>query len=182
VFYNKQITGSIACGIMIYRTAERIFSGHIFLEFLNSALIAVFFPSIYSVSKCFTKNPTLKISSAASQEAMVSVLNVAFPWPPVMAAHDPNRLATTPHSNGITVSRKTVVTRRTRLCSSDHMISFRLRWRQFPIKIAFAITITWAQGQMKERVVTYLASPVFPMSRLIREFSDPIHLTTLVLQ
>jgi len=44
------------------------------------------------------------------------------------------------------------------------------------------MTITWAQGQMKERVVIYLASPVFPMSRCMRVFSDPLHLTTLLLQ
>ena len=113
---------------------------------------------------------------------MVSILDVAFPWPPVMAAHDSNRLPTALHNNGITVSRKPIITRRTRLCSSGHTISFRLRWRQFPIKIAFAMTITWAQGQLKERVMTYLACPVFPTSRCMRDFSDPLHLTTLLLQ
>ena len=42
--------------------------------------------------------------------------------------------------------------------------------------------VTWAQGQMEERVVTYLASPVFPISRCMRDFSDPLHLTKLLLQ
>jgi len=120
-------TERIAYGVMVYRTAERTFSRHIFLECLNSALMAVFFPSIYSVLICFTKSLTLKIRSAASPKAMVSILNVDFPWSPVMAAHDPNRLATARHSNGITLSRKTILTRKTPLCSSDHTIPFRLR-------------------------------------------------------
>jgi len=123
-YINTEI---IACGIMVYRTAARIFSRQTFLESLNSALMAIVFPSIYSVLKCFTKSLTLKIGSAASPEAMASTLNVAFPWPPAMAAHDPNRLASALHSNGITVSRKTILSRRSRLCSSDHTIPFRLR-------------------------------------------------------
>jgi ATP-dependent DNA helicase PIF1 len=49
---------------------------------------------------------------------------------------------------------------------SDADLPFTLRRRQFPIKLAFAITINKAQGQTLEKVGIYLPDPVFGHGQL----------------
>lgn len=48
---------------------------------------------------------------------------------------------------------------RIQLCPSDPTIVFKLRKRQFPTKIAFAITINKAEGQTFKRAGVYVRWP-----------------------
>jgi hypothetical protein len=52
------------------------------------------------------------------------------------------------------------------LCPSDSEIPVPLRRRQFPVKLAFALTIHKAQGQSLKRTAIYLPQPVFSHGQL----------------
>jgi hypothetical protein len=79
-------------------------------------------------------------------------------------------------------SRKTILIPRIQLRSPDPTIPFKLCRRRFPIKIAFAMTVSKAQGQTLKRVAIYPPSPVFPMASCLWHFPDPLHLTKSLLQ
>lgn len=57
------------------------------------------------------------------------------------------------------------------LDSSDPKLPFSLKRRQFPIRVAFAITINKCQGQTFEKVLLYLSEPVFAHGQLYVAFS-----------
>lgn len=50
--------------------------------------------------------------------------------------------------------------------TSDNSLPFRMRRRQFPVMLAFAMTIDRAQGQSFDRVGVYLPEPVFGHGQL----------------
>jgi hypothetical protein len=52
------------------------------------------------------------------------------------------------------------------LTSSDNTLPFILKRRQFPIRVAFSMTINKSQGQTLNRVGLYLPQPVFPHGQL----------------
>lgn len=55
---------------------------------------------------------------------------------------------------------------RIKLISKDAALPFQLARRQFPIKVAFAMTINKAQGQTLEHMGLYLPRPVFSHGQL----------------
>lgn len=65
----------------------------------------------------------------------------------------------------------TVMIPRITLIPSDTRFPFTLRRRQFPIKLAFVMTINKSQGQTFERLGLYLPRPVFGHGQLYVAFS-----------
>ena len=55
---------------------------------------------------------------------------------------------------------------RTDFHPSDLEMPFKLKRRQFPIKLAFAMTINKAQGQTLQKMGLYLPQPVFRHGQL----------------
>jgi hypothetical protein len=68
------------------------------------------------------------------------------------------------------------------LAPSDTGLPFTLRRRQFPIAVAFAMTINKAQGQTFDRIGLYLASPVFSHGQLYVAFSRVRRLSDIKVQ
>ena len=68
-------------------------------------------------------------------------------------------------------SGKTVLTPRITLTPSDPTIPFAMSRKQFPIKVAFAMTINKAQGQTLQTAGLYLPDPVFAHGQLYVAFS-----------
>ena len=56
-------------------------------------------------------------------------------------------------------------------CGDSEMLSIRFIRRQFPIKLAFALTINRSQGQSFERLGLLLENPVFAHGQLYVGFS-----------
>lgn len=61
---------------------------------------------------------------------------------------------------------KRVLIPRTLLTPSDTNLPFQMRRQQFPVRLAYAITINKAQGQTFDKVGLYLPSPVFAHGQL----------------
>lgn len=57
------------------------------------------------------------------------------------------------------------------LTPTDTRLPFKMRRRQFPLKVAFAMTINKSQGQSLERVGLFLSRPVFSHGQLYVAFS-----------
>ena len=60
---------------------------------------------------------------------------------------------------------------RIKLAPSDVSLPFTLQRRQFPVRIAYSMTINKAQGQTFDRLGIYLPSPVFSHGQLYVAFS-----------
>lgn len=66
---------------------------------------------------------------------------------------------------------KTVIIPRINLTPSDPTMPFQLCRRQFPLKVAFAMTINKAQGQTLQKAALYLPQPVFTHGQMYVAFS-----------
>jgi hypothetical protein len=74
-----------------------------------------------------------------------------------------------------------LIPRITNNCEDD--LPFTLQRRQFPLKLAFAMTINKSQGQTLRNVVLYLPFPVFAHGQLYTAFSrvgDPSSIKALI--
>jgi ATP-dependent DNA helicase PIF1 len=68
-------------------------------------------------------------------------------------------------TNGTHVGETTYIPR-IDLCTEEGLLPFILRRRQFPVKLAFAMTINKSQGQSLTHVGLYLSDPVFAHGQL----------------
>jgi ATP-dependent exoDNAse (exonuclease V) alpha subunit len=83
---------------------------------------------------------------------------------------------------GINVGKKVAIPR-IKLAPSESTIPFKFSRMQFPIQLAFAMTINKAQGQSLGRVGIYLPNPVFSHGQLyvaLSRASSRSNLTLLI--
>lgn len=79
----------------------------------------------------------------------------------------------------VTGSGETFLIPRIQLCLPSPTVQFKRRRRRFPIKIAFAMTTSAAQGQKLKPVAIYLPSSVlFPMASSMWHFLDSLNFIT----
>ena len=81
-----------------------------------------------------------------------------------------------------TQSHQRVLIPRVKLAPSDVNLPFILERRQFPIRLAYSITINKSQGQTFSKVGIYLPAPVFTHGQLYVAFSRARALADISLQ
>jgi hypothetical protein len=77
---------------------------------------------------------------------------------------------------------KRVLIPRITLVPSDGFLPFKLRRRQFPVRLSFAMTINKSQGQTFDRLGLLLSQPVFSHGQLYVAFSRVRSLTSIKVQ